>query len=205
MEGVDKEAAPSRVRREGADAVRLHPLHPVLPLRPPGSLARQVVRIRVGGGAERNCWLWTLPHSDDSTSVAREQEVAVQVKGEAVQVVRVTRQLLNNLVSSSSLPSATTPEPDHSVKACGGEQCRGCRVELGCVHVAGVGELLLRPGEDDEMLVMIIMVVMMVVMMVVVNEELLFLPSGKRPHPRGSVSHCSGKLPLTVPDVCFDL
>ena len=204
MEGVHKEAAPSRVRREGADAVRLHPLHPVLPLRPPGSLARQVVRIRVGGRAERNRWLRTLPHSDDSTSVAREQEVAVQVKGEAVQVVRVTRQLLNNLVSSSSLPSSTTPEPDHSVKSCSGEQCRGCRVELGGVHVAGVGELLLRPGEDDEMLVMIIMVMMMM-RMVVVKKELLFLPSGKRPHPHGSVSHCSGKLPLTVPDVCFDL
>ena len=88
MEGVDKEAAPSRVRREGADAVRLHPLHPVLPLRPPGSLlAGQVVRIRVCGGAKRNCWLRTLPHSDDSTSVAREQEVAVQVKGKTVQVI----------------------------------------------------------------------------------------------------------------------
>ena len=70
-------------------------------------------------------------------------------------------------------------------------------MELGCVHVAGVGELFLRPGNDCEMLVMLRM-------MVVVNEELLFLPSGKRPHPRGSVSHCSGKLPLTVPDVSFD-
>ena len=81
-------------------------------------------------------------------------------------------------------------------------------MELGRVHVAGVGELLLRPGiggEDDEMLVMIIIVVMMLMMMVVVKEELLFSPSGNRPHPRGSVSHCSGKLPLTVPDVCFDL
>ena len=78
-------------------------------------------------------------------------------------------------------------------------------MELGCVHVAGVGELLLRPGIGGEMLVMIIIVVMMLMMVVVVKEELLFLPSGKRPHPRGSVSHCSGKLPLTVPDVCFDL
>ena len=82
-------------------------------------------------------------------------------------------------------------------------------MELGGVHVAGVGELLLRPsngGDDGEMLVMITMVVMMLMMvilmmMVVVKEELLFSPSGKRPHPRGSVSHCSGKLPLTVPDV----
>ena len=81
-------------------------------------------------------------------------------------------------------------------------------MELGGVHVAGVGELLLRPGiggEDDEMLMMIIMVVMMLMVMVVVKEELLFLPSGKRPHPRGSVSHCSSKLPLTLPDMCFDL
>ena len=79
-------------------------------------------------------------------------------------------------------------------------------MELGSVHVAGVGELFLRPsigGDDGEKLVMIIMVVIMM-MMVVVKEELLFLPNGKRPHPRGSVSHCSGKLPLTVPDVCFD-
>ena len=86
-------------------------------------------------------------------------------------------------------------------------------MELGGVHVAGVGELLLRPsigGDDGELLVMITMVVMMLMMvilmmMVVVKEELLFSPSGKRPHPRGSVSHCSGKLPLTVPDVGFDL
>ena len=74
-------------------------------------------------------------------------------------------------------------------------------MELGCVHVAGVGELLLRPGIGGEMLVMIIIVVMMLMMMVVVKEELLFSPSGNRPHPRGSVSHCSGKLALTVPDV----
>ena len=78
-------------------------------------------------------------------------------------------------------------------------------MELGRVHVAGVGELLLRPsigGDDGELLVMITMVVMMLMMMVVVKEELLFSPSWKRPHPRGSVSHRSGKLPLTVPDVC---
>ena len=88
-------------------------------------------------------------------------------------------------------------------------------MELGSVHVAGVGELFLRPsigGDDGEMLVMITMVVMMLMMvilmilmmMVVVKEEPFFSPSWNRPHPRGSVSHCSGKLPLTVPDVCFD-
>ena len=86
-------------------------------------------------------------------------------------------------------------------------------MELGRVHVAGVRELFLRPsngGDDGEMLVMITMVVMMLMMvilmilmtMVVVKEEHLFSPSWKRPNPRGSVSHCSGKFSLTVPDVC---
>ena len=56
------------------------------------------------------------------------------------------------------------------------------------------------------MIILAVMMLMMVIlmMMVVVKEELLFSPSGKRPHSCGSVSHCSGKLPLTVPDVCFD-
>ena len=71
--------------------------------------------------------------------------MSVQVEGETVEVVDMTGQLLEHLITSCFPPAAATPESNNPVKPPSCKQGRGSRVELGGVDVARVSQLLLFP------------------------------------------------------------
>ena len=111
--------------------------------------------------------------------------MSVKVEGETVEVVDVTRQLLDNLVASFPRPAAT-PESNHPVEPPGGKEGGRGWMELGGVDVAWVGELLLLPDGGGDLLPG-------------GGGGGVLLRGGKLPNPSCPVSHCSSKLPLTLP------
>ena len=110
----------------------------------------------------------------------------VEVEGETVEVVDVTRQLLDNLVASFPRPAAT-PESNHPVEPPGGKEGGRGWMELGGVDVAWVGELLLLPDGGGDLLPG------------GGGDLLQLLRGGKLPNSSCPVSHCSSKLPLALP------